>query len=109
MDYSPNEWPLLVSEIERQGGAMLPEFCEGSIATFSSPNASRVTRVRTCHCHKEGKTVKTMFVSTYTPSDDEDEAQELLDRGAGFIRACAVCDNAGSWPRFEHFADELGD
>lgn len=109
MDYLPDEWPLLVSEIERQGGAMLPDFCLGSIAKFSSPNATRVTRVKTCHCHKDGDTVQTMFVSTYTPSDDEDESQELRERGAGFVRACAVCDSAGQWPRFEDFADKLGE
>ncbi len=107
MDYTHEEWPLLVAEIERQGGALLPEQCTGTVVKFPSPNKTRVNKSRTCNCHTEGDPRQTMFVATYDVADNEKEAKKLRDRGAGFVRACARCDGAGFWPRYEGYDDEL--
>lgn len=107
MDYSPDEWPLLVAEIERQGGAVLPDPCVGTVAKFASPNKTRINKTYTCHCHTPGDPRQSMFVAVYDASDDEEENKALRERGAGFVRACVRCDGAGLWPRFEHYNDEL--
>lgn len=107
MKYNPEEWPLIVAEVERQGGAMLPEYCVGEVIKFTSPNATRVTKVHTCNCHTPGDPRQSMFVAVYDPADEEEEAKAMRIKGAGFVRVCLRCDNAGSWPRFEHYAEEL--
>ncbi len=102
-DYSPDQFGALFTEVEKQGGALLPDYCTGELVTFKSPNGSRTSKVQTCHCHKEGRQFSTMTVTPYDPADTQRELDEMKGRGAGFVRACIVCDSVGAWPRFEGF------
>ena len=95
MDYSPDEFTALRAAIERAGGAILPEKCEGTFAVFPVPNGTRTTRTKTCHCKNNS-----MVVLPYEPGEDDEECADMRERGAGFVRVCAVCDSVGRWPPF---------
>lgn len=86
--YSPDEFNALVAEVERQGGAHLPDLCIGTEIRYKV-GRNPPTKVKTCHCGHD-----TMFVTVY-----ESEGEERT-RGGGFARVCAVCDDVGLWPRF---------
>lgn len=100
MNYSPDEWTALCSEVERQGGALLPDRCLPRFVSFSVPNSDRTTKAKTCGCREEA-----MFVVPYDPADNKKARVEMRQRGAGFARVCGVCDAVGAWPIFTHVID----
>lgn len=102
MNYSPDEWDALTEEVERQGGALLPDVCAGRFVSFTVKNSDRVTKAKTCGCGNES-----MAVTIYDPHKNQSVAKKMRERGAGFARVCLVCDSVGSWPDFEHVIAEL--
>lgn len=98
MEYNPDEFVALSAEVERQGGALLPDKCLGQLLTYVIQE--RENKVYTCQCRNN-----TMFISTYEPTIAS-EKKGSLDRGGGFVRACAVCDSMGKWPRYEKAVEE---
>ena len=94
--YSPDEFNALVAEVDRQGGALLPDLCEGRVLKYAKPRSKNHDLAQTCHCGNES-----MAVVTYEPSDDEEKDRQMRERGAGFARVCLVCDLAGLWPRYQ--------
>lgn len=92
MDYEIDEFNALVSEIERQGGALLPDKCEGQIIEYKLDK--KVDKVKTCECGNSTVTVSTYDATPYAVK------KKALERGGGFIKACAVCDSIGLWPRY---------
>lgn len=99
MEYSADEFSALCGEVERQSGALLPEECKGELITYKIGGSA--SKVYTCQCNN-----KSMFVSVYEPTKFA-EKKGALDNGGGFVRACAVCDSMGSWPRYKEAIDEV--
>lgn len=97
--YTPDEVLELAPAIERMGGALLPETCEGNFAVYSIPNSTKSTRVKTCHCDNQS-----LYVMPYEPTDSKQKVseREFRSRGAGYARACLHCDMIGHWPNFEN-------
>lgn len=94
--YSPNQFTTLCEEVDRQGGAVLPDTCVPELLKFPKPQSDKVDLAETCHCYNES-----MAVVTYDPSDTDERRKKMAERGAGFARVCLVCDAAGLWPRFD--------
>lgn len=92
MDYGNDEFDALIEAVENQGGAHLPDICDGDLLTFKVKD--RVSKVRSCSCRNQ-----TIFVTLYEPTD-EAESKNAAARGGGFARTCAVCDDMGTWPRY---------
>lgn len=99
MEYGPNEWTGLVAEVERQGGALLPDECRSELIPELSVHHNKA---ETCGCDNQSK-----LVSIYEPCDFKKTtgggptANDQIKRGSGFVTACAVCDDMGAWPRYE--------
>ena len=106
MSYTPDEILQLAPAIERMGGALLPEKCEGRFATYAIPGSKKSTPVKTCHCGQQ-----LMYVMPYSPEDSKGETDEadFRERGAGFARVCLNCDLMGSWPNFENVLEGAND
>lgn len=98
MDYEYDQFAALVAEVERQGGALLPEKCEGTTIEYKMDK--KIDKVRTCECGNE-----TMLISTYEVSGFATK-KKAVERGGGFVRACAVCDNVGEWARYAKALDD---
>lgn len=94
MDYTNDQFIFLLEEVDRQGGARLPERCVGSVASYKLKD--KITKTLTCFCGEES-----MLVIPYVPAASEKEIVKLKARGAGFATVCANCDSVGAWPRFE--------
>ena len=90
MRYSPSEIEELIEEVERQGGALLPDPCFPHKTAVIGPKKPKESPTL-CGC---GNT--TRLVSIYGVDDDK-----IKERGGGFVTACAVCDNMGLWPRYQ--------
>jgi hypothetical protein len=87
MNYSPEEFEALHAEIERQGGALLPDLCEQQTIVYEKPlyKRNKTEKRATCGCGN-----LTMFVSEYPFSKNKSH----------FVTSCAVCDSMGDWPRY---------
>lgn len=90
----------IVATVEGQGGALLPDPCVGRKLTYTIPPKNRKIKAETCGCYAEHG-METMIVSTYDPSDSKKERKKMLARGAGYARACIVCDAVGDWPKIK--------
>lgn len=101
MNYSPDEWDALTAEVERQGGALLPDECKGRYVSFPVKNSDRMTKAQTCGCGNDS-----MAVTIYEPHKNANVAKKMRSRGAGFARVCLVCDSVGAWPSFAHVLEE---
>lgn len=101
MDYSLDQFNSLISEIESQGGALLPERCEGNPIVYTIPASERTLKAISCGCANN-----TMMVAPYSPAGTDKQTKKMLSRGAGFVRACMVCDAVGAWPRFQPEEEE---
>jgi hypothetical protein len=99
LSYTPDEILQLAPAIERMGGALLPEKCEGRFATYSVPGSKKTPSVKTCNCKQ-----RSMYVMPYSPVDSKGETSDadFRARGAGYARTCVHCDLMGSWPNFEN-------
>src|SRR4051794_27103447 len=98
-EYTPKEWDKLQSAVEKSGGALLPDPCEGQ--TLSYPKAGgEPSLARTCECGRQS-----MMVVIYEPDTSQVEARKMRERGGGFARVCGYCDFVGGWPKFN---DVLG-
>lgn len=93
--YSPDQFNALVADVDRQGGALLPEPCQGRTLKYPKARGKGHDKAETCSCGNES-----MAVITYDLPDSKKLAQAMRDRGAGFARVCLVCDYGGLWPRF---------
>jgi hypothetical protein len=98
-EYSPDEWAKLQMEIEKKGGAILPEVCTGEPLKFDGKHK---TNTETCFCSNQS-----MVVLMYDPFVEEGKLETASQRGAGFARVCLVCDAVGQWPKFRHVLDEI--
>lgn len=102
MDYSADAFNMLYTEIERQGGALLPDSCLPLDIEFTVPPYTKAQKLKgkdgegTCGCGNQ-----TRFVHTYDPGPEAAKP--------GFVTACAVCDSAGGWPRYRDIYDVLPD
>lgn len=98
MSYTSDEILELAPAIERLGGALLPETCEGRFASYKVPGSEKTTNVKTCNCKNQS-----MYVMPYEPTDAKGKTsgEEFRQRGAGFARTCLHCDLIGHWPNFE--------
>lgn len=99
ISYTPDEVLELAPAIERMGGALLPEKCEGRLAQYKVPETEKTTNIKTCHCNNQS-----LYVMPYEPSDAEGKTTdpEFRARGAGYARVCLHCDLIGHWPNFEN-------
>ena len=95
VEYTPDELVALQVEIERDGGAILPEACLGESVTFKKAKGGHASTTRTCHCGNQ-----TMAVLSYEPKVPAAKLAEVRARGGGFIRVCIHCDVLGAWPKF---------
>jgi hypothetical protein len=104
--YTPDEVLELAPAIERMGGALLPEKCEGRFTGFKIPGTEKHAAVRTCNCQNQS-----MYVLPYEPTDPEGKTTttEFRARGAGYTRACLHCDLIGHWPNFENVLEREDD
>jgi hypothetical protein len=99
--FTHDEINLLVAEVERQGGAILPDRCEGQELRFPKARGKDFDLATTCGCGNE-----TMAVVTYDPSGSSKKRKQMVERGAGFARVCLVCDLGGLWPRFSKVLED---
>lgn len=106
LSYSFDEILLLAPAIERMGGALLPETCEGSLTTFPEVGSEKTRSIKTCACKQQ-----TMYVMPYNPVDAKGETSEsdFRERGGGYARTCVHCDLMGSWPNFENVLEGADD
>lgn len=95
----PDELQALITEVERQSGAMLPDRCTGQVLSYQL--AGKESKVTSCECRN-----KTMFVSVYDPTTFA-KKKGAHDNGGGFIRSCALCDSMGSWPRYREAVEAV--
>lgn len=97
--YTPDEILELAPAIERMGGALLPEKCEGRFVPYQVPGTDKSNNIKTCHCQNNA-----MYVLPYEPTDAKGTttSKEFRARGAGYARACVHCDLVGHWPNFEN-------
>lgn len=90
MNYSHDEFEALREAVEDQGGVLHDDRCLPRDVEYIDPP---YTVPRKYPKLTQGCGHQTVFVTPYT-----------YDLGSGekanFIRACAVCDNIGGWPRF---------
>lgn len=97
MNYSREEFDRLTDAVEEQGGTLLPEICESKDIEYRKKDGyarNKIERDVTQGCGHEA-----IFVSTYEPEKNSGEK-------TGFVRACAVCDGVGAWPRYAHILGE---
>lgn len=96
MDYPPDAFTALVTEVESQGGALLPEPCQSEDVEYTVPpyHTASIQEGITCSCEAGRRGNETRLVSIYDP------ALKVRQGGSGFVTACAVCDNMGTWPRY---------
>lgn len=89
MNYSPDGFNALHLEVDRQGGALLPDVCSPQSIEFRIKDGyiknDKQKRV-TCGCGNLSR-----FVLPYKGEDK--------DKKASFVTFCAVCDSGGAWPR----------
>lgn len=99
LSYTPDEILLLAPAIQRMGGALLPETCEGRIAAYPVSGSKKTHGVKTTRCGEQ-----TMYVIPYEPVDADKKTtqEEFRARGAGYARVCVHDDLMGSWPNFEN-------
>jgi hypothetical protein len=88
MKYERTEYEALYAEVEKQGGALTPDRCTPQDIIYTVPPYAKANRVNEA---TTGCGFCSIFVSEY---DGE-------KKKPGFVRACAVCDSMGAWPRFE--------
>jgi hypothetical protein len=101
-EFTLDDLNVLVEEVEHQGGAILPDRCEGQLVRFPKPRGKGFDEAHTCGCGNE-----TMAVVTYDPvAETSKKRKSMLERGAGFARVCLVCDLGMLWPRFKSAFDE---
>lgn len=103
MELHPSDFLALTAEIERQGGAVLPEKCRGRGFTIILPDqrGKRVpTRKSTCRCNNESRVAVPLL-----PPEDPDE--EVSQRDDELAVLCAVCDDVGKMPRFRDVVDQI--
>lgn len=101
MNFHPEDFLALEEEVERQGGAVLPDTCRGVGFNIMLPNerGKRVpTRKSTCRCNN-----KTLLAIPRLVPDDPDE--EVTEKDDELVILCAVCDDAGKMPRFRDVID----
>jgi 16S rRNA G966 N2-methylase RsmD len=93
MRYSLSQFEALQTVISDQGGMLHDDLCMKQDVVFTAPPYNKDHRERevTCGCGHQS-----LFVLPYDSEDDK----------AHFVRACAVCDGIGAWPRI---AKELED
>lgn len=93
MNYSAPAFSALHREIDRQGGAMLPDLCSPQDVTYSTKGGyvrNETQKGVTCGCGNLSR-----FVLPY-----EAEPNKPLSQGKpSFVTFCAVCDSGGAWPR----------
>lgn len=86
----------LLTEVEQQGGALLPDEHMPEDVKFRKDQGyihNRTMKNMTCGCGQQAKMA--------IPYETESEAlQSGGGLGAGIVPACAVCDSVGHWPRF---------
>lgn len=91
MEYSVEAFEALQTEVESQGGALLPDTCMPQDVEFTVPPyaAASVQLEVTCGCGYDAQ-----MVTVYDPKLKKRQG------GSGFVNACAVCDAMGHWPRY---------
>ena len=96
MNYSPDEFEALHTEVEAQGGVLSPDICMPTDQTYTNPpyvKENHTEKKVTCGCGN-----LSIFVNSYVGENKKE----------GLIRACAVCDSVGAWPRFEEVVQAAG-
>lgn len=102
VQYSADDWQALQAEVDRQGGAILPEECIGEVLNFEAIGpGGKGTRTRTCRCGNQS-----MAVLVYEPHVPAKDIAAVKARGGGFLRMCLTCDAAGVWPKFAKVVDQ---
>lgn len=100
MDYTPDEFLVLLEEVERQGGVHLPDPCTPQSFRLKQPDAKGEMKWKEVFLTGCGKDMR--FAVTYEPAAARNakERQAMQERGAGFATVCARDDDMGKWPRF---------
>lgn len=121
MIYHPDDFLALNEEIERQGGYVQPDECLGEEYRIKQPSSDGMVwkRFQTTNCGFHAR-----FGVTYDPTAPvrletaayDDKGKHLYDvliehpgekvDGATYAAVCAVDDNLGRWPRFQHVIEE---
>lgn len=116
MNYDPDDFILLVSTVESEGGYVQPDACEGRPLMYELDGKTR--KVLTTHCNLHAR-----MAVPYDPSEPIDlETYAELPRQGGkttvrnrikhdgeptkqnvnVVPVCAVDDAVGLWPRYQH-------
>lgn len=111
MDYHPDDFIALVAGIENEGGAILPDKCEGEKVVYKLPDADRIV-MQTANCNLYARlavaydpTVE-VDLELYTEIDGENVRTRIKHNGEdpqqnlNFVPVCAVDDAVGAWPRY---------
>lgn len=99
MNYSPDDFLTLLEEVERQGGVHLPDPCTAPSIRMKQPDAAGNLKWKEVFLTGCGKDAR--FALPYEPAaESAKDRQAMIERGAGFVTACAVDDDMGKWPRF---------
>lgn len=108
MRYDPDDFLALLEEVERKGGAHLPDPCLPQEFKIRLPDGSGKKRTRRAFTSGCGKDMR--MVIPYDPVAKTDEERKgMLKRGAGFVTVCAVDDDLGKWPKFAHVMAQPND
>lgn len=100
--YTADDWTNLVTEVDRQGGAVLPDPCVGEPLTFKAVSKDgKSSSTETCNCKN-----LSMAALPYEPAVKAKDLAKVRERGGGLARVCLVCDVAGAWPRFAHVVEQ---
>lgn len=118
MNYHPDDFLALSDEVENQGGYVQPDECT-PVEFRRKWKDGGWKRDHTAGCGMPAR-----FGITYDPSEPvhietaayDEQGNKLYDvvidhpgeqiEGAAYAAVCAVDDDMGRWPRFEHVIEE---
>lgn len=104
MQYHPDDFLRLVEAVEDTGGTLLPDICNPRQFKLRLPSPEtgeyEWTDLYTSGCMREAR-----FALPYNVPQSKQGAK-MKERAAGIVTVCAVDDDMGKWPRFQHAIKE---
>lgn len=111
MNYHPDDYVALCTEIEASGGTLLHEPCSGTVFRLKQPDPSGKMvwkRFETSHCNESARAQIPYDSTLHIRLMDDDEPDVCIvehtgekELGVGTVQVCAVDDAIGLWPRFQ--------
>lgn len=118
MNYHPDDFLALVTQVEHEGGYVQPDPCNGQVLRYTKPEGGQIVETTT-HCGLHAR-----VAIPYDPTEPVDIRSETeitnVETGvktirrdwikhdgetpaqqANFVAVCAVDDAVGLWPRYD--------